>query len=85
MSRSAGFTNASATIMTSYSRNTIDAGSPESLVGGVTLVPQIEHGQLTLMVMPRARFLQVPALVNGPGLDRRRRVPVGDLRVAPGD
>ena len=36
----------------------VEAGSPESGVAGVTLVPQIEHGQFTLTVTP------------GPGVSR---------------
>jgi hypothetical protein len=38
----------------------IDAGSPESVVVGVTLVPQIEHGQFTLTVTPGPGFSRLP-------------------------
>ena len=38
----------------------IDAGSPESLFVGVTLVPQIEQGQFTLTVTPGPGFSRLP-------------------------
>ena len=50
----------------------LDRGrSRRSRSRGVTLVPQIEHGQVTLTVSPGPGCLQVAAVVDGAGLDRR--------------
>ncbi len=38
----------------------IEAASPESAVVGLTLVPQIEHGQFTLIVTPGPGFSRLP-------------------------
>ena len=63
----------------------IEAGSPESAVAGVTLVPQIEHGQLHVDRDPRPGVSRLPLSSTARVLIVVVGLPVGDPGVAPGD